>query len=748
MAIKRFYATKDTTITNAYKSNLASRATTSNMGASDILEVFSIYGQATTSSNELSKTLIEFDTNSINSSRNLNEIPASGSVNFYVRMFNAPHSVTTPENFTLNVAPVLQSWDEGNGLDMDSYSDPGIGYGGQGSTWLTRKAGSISLGSLNLDSAGTEYVQVSDADSFTFSNAGSDSPFSFSAWIYIDDLSAERPILSKYTTVGGDSREWYFFARANPFNYLALYLYDENNDAIIQVSTAANTLSTGTWYHVVVTYDGTGGAVAGNGVKIYINGVSKTLTVTNNPGYSSMVNTTAPVEIGAITLNNNYFDGKLDEISIWSKVLTNTNITEVYNQGVPNNLLKTTTYTSDTTSKLVAWWRMEKTGVTTPDTTTTIYDRSGNSRNGTGQNLDSSDLVTSDYAGKGLANEINTALYWSTEGGDFTTPVFSQSFNTGFEDLIVDVTDQVEEWLKGNSTNNGFGIYLTSSVETQTVSYYTKKFFGRGSEFFFKRPVLEARWNDSKKDNRNNFTISSSILSSTDNLNTLYLYNVYKGQYKNLQGLAGDKLIVSLYRGALTDSTPTSFTASKVETGIYSASVYLNTTASTVYDVWSTGSTAAANDGARATQFYTGSFEPNSHAVITYNPSDSYIINITNLKSAYETNEKARFRIYARNKNWNPTVYTVASTEIENSTIENLYYRISREADNLIIVDFSTGSLKYSLTSYDSQGNYFDFDMSLLEPNYSYVISFLIDENGNRKQTKNTFRFRVEESNE
>jgi len=80
--------------------------------------------------------------------------------------------------------------------------------------------------------------------------------------------------------------------------------------------------------------------------------------------------------------------------------------------------------------------------------------------------------------------------------------------------------------------------------------------------------------------------------------------------------------------------------------------------------------------------------------------------------------------------------------------LDNLYYRISREADNLTIVDFSTGSLKYSLTSYDTQGNYFDFDMSLLEAGYSYVISFLAEENGNKKQIKNTFRFRVEESDE
>ena len=50
MAIKKYFATKDNTITNAFKSNLSTRATGSNMGESDILEVFSIYGQSIFSS--------------------------------------------------------------------------------------------------------------------------------------------------------------------------------------------------------------------------------------------------------------------------------------------------------------------------------------------------------------------------------------------------------------------------------------------------------------------------------------------------------------------------------------------------------------------------------------------------------------------------------------------------------------------------------------------------------------------------
>ena len=52
MAIKRYLASADNTITNAFKANLSSRGTDANMGASDVLETFSIYGQADSSSLE------------------------------------------------------------------------------------------------------------------------------------------------------------------------------------------------------------------------------------------------------------------------------------------------------------------------------------------------------------------------------------------------------------------------------------------------------------------------------------------------------------------------------------------------------------------------------------------------------------------------------------------------------------------------------------------------------------------------
>ena len=128
MAILRLTASADNTITNAFDANLVTRGSGSNMGYADALEVFSIYGQKEGSNGqtqELSRILIKFPVSHLSASRAAGNIPASGSMSFYLKMYNAETPWTLPQDFTLTVAPVSQSWTEGAGLDMDNYQDLG-----------------------------------------------------------------------------------------------------------------------------------------------------------------------------------------------------------------------------------------------------------------------------------------------------------------------------------------------------------------------------------------------------------------------------------------------------------------------------------------------------------------------------------------------------------------------------------------------------------------------------------------------
>ena len=488
MAIRRFKATKDNTIANAFKENLTTRGTGSNMGEADILEVFSIYGQATTSSGELSRVLIELDIDTLSASRDDGNIPESGSVDFYLRMFNAEHSSTTPTNFTLTVAAISQSWSEGIGLDMEDYSDSGV------SNWI---------------------------------NASS-------------------------------------------------------------------------------------------------------------------------------------------------------------------------------------------------------------------------------------------ATEWSVQGGDYLTGAVdttsSQFFTTGVEDLEIDVTHQVEEWLNNNTGSYGFGVFLTSSLEEATTSYYTKKFFARDSQYFLKRPVLEARWNDNRGDDASNFYLSSSRVPAADNLNSLYLYNYVRGQLQDIPGLTGGKLHLSVYSGS--DSAPaagkitlpigggvvtnndTNVTGSRISTGIYSASfAYTSSAITEIYPVWHSGST----------EYLTASaVTVNTFDTQTSYPINSYKTSITNLQAEYGATDVANLRVFVQDKNFLATVYTIASTAVEPTIIEKMYYKVQRYVDEQVVINYGTGSgnASYTQLSYDSAGNYFDLDMSIFEPDFSYQICFLINDAGNYYELKDKFKFRVIDEND
>ena len=72
-------------------------------------------------------------------------------------------------------------------------------------------------------------------------------------------------------------------------------------------------------------------------------------------------------------------------------------------------------------------------------------------------------------------------------------------------------------------------------------------------------------------------------------------------------------------------------------------------------------------------------------------------------------------------KDWSPTIYSVASKKIETSLIEDAYYKVVRITDDTEAIPYGTGSDNQTRTSYDG-GNYFDLDMSLWS-GYSYGLS-------------------------
>ena len=161
-----------------------------------------------------------------------------------------------------------------------------------------------------------------------------------------------------------------------------------------------------------------------------------------------------------------------------------------------------------------------------------------------------------------------------------------------------------------------------------------------------------------------------------------------------------------------------------VETGIYTASVCLTSAAtplSTVYDVWFSG--GAGQIPTNATHYRTSSITPKLTTNSLIAPADEYTISITNLRNLYRSDERARFRVYTRQKDWSPTIYTKASSTPELQIVESGSYQVFRTIDDLKVVAYGTGSDRHTVMSYDMSGSYFDLDMRMLEPGYMYGIN-------------------------
>jgi hypothetical protein len=151
MAIKRYKATKDNTITDAYKLDNKTRAEGANTGLADSVEVFYLYGRTGAGVKERSRFLIEFDIDQLVQDIADGKTVDDADTKYFVKIFNVTTPFTVPRLVNLSIHALTEPWDEGNGVDLDEYKDdgaPGDGtwpgdteYTGTGSSWQVASTG-------------------------------------------------------------------------------------------------------------------------------------------------------------------------------------------------------------------------------------------------------------------------------------------------------------------------------------------------------------------------------------------------------------------------------------------------------------------------------------------------------------------------------------------------------------------------------------------------------------------------------
>jgi len=140
-----------------------------------------------------------------------------------------------------------------------------------------------------------------------------------SAWVLPNTLSGDIKVLSKFQS-GSNSYQLSLYNGTASFQIIrgGSLIWDKCESDILQVNQ---------WQHIVCTYDN-------SEMKVYVNGILKnTLAITGAIHIS-----TAPVIIGNYNGGNSWFNGKIDNVRIYSTALSNQEVTDLYNAEKPSNL--------------------------------------------------------------------------------------------------------------------------------------------------------------------------------------------------------------------------------------------------------------------------------------------------------------------------------------------------------------------------------------------------------------------------
>ena len=205
-------------------------------------------------------------------------------------------------------------------------------------TTLFPPAPFVNAHSLNFNGI-NNYVSAGDVLPFERTN-----PFSLSVWFRVGALGTNRVVLGKRDNTA-NARGYELFVLNS--GVLSMILSSANVGNRIRVDTTAPILAL-TWYHAVVTYDGSSLAP---GVQIYLNGVPQGVTLTENT-LSGTILSTANFQMGAREAAIFPFFGHMDEPAVYNIALTPAQVLAIYNAGVPDDLIALST-----TGNLLSWWR-------------------------------------------------------------------------------------------------------------------------------------------------------------------------------------------------------------------------------------------------------------------------------------------------------------------------------------------------------------------------------------------------------
>ena len=172
----------------------------------------------------------------------------------------------------------------------------------------------VSYGVGEFDLAGVFNGSSSKVSTSAYGLSGNAS-YSASLWFNLGDTSGDQVL----------------YGLGNQAVYQASAIYIRNNNEIFHANVGSAdffngipTLSTGVWYHFVFTYS------SSNTAKIYINGSQIGTSISLSQGGLNLTGNIG--RIGCDTYDGNFINGSIDQVRIFNKALSSSEVTTLYNE--------------------------------------------------------------------------------------------------------------------------------------------------------------------------------------------------------------------------------------------------------------------------------------------------------------------------------------------------------------------------------------------------------------------------------
>lgn len=220
--------------------------------------------------------------------------------------------VAKAQDLTSGLVSVWE-FDETSGTSLnDSYgNNNGTNYGA-----TINQTGTVGMSYLFNSSEG-DYIEVTNDASLNISDS-----ITISMWVKVNAAENTQVFIGK--SVSGTSHISPWFA----YSIHALYVNETTLTPRLWITTSSGTssvtgaqMTVGNWYHLVGTYDG-------SYIRLYVN------TSGSVSGKSGTINTySTPLRIGTNGGYGENFQGTMDQVAIWNRALTASEVSDLYNSG-------------------------------------------------------------------------------------------------------------------------------------------------------------------------------------------------------------------------------------------------------------------------------------------------------------------------------------------------------------------------------------------------------------------------------